>query len=200
MGRIASNRQLEIQDADMKNSFVAALATTMASFALSSLGADALPPGQVEFGKFSPPGGDGEFVEVNVGSSLISLAATFLQKEEPDIAQLLSGLKLVHVNVIGVSDENKADLQKRSQSLRQELEGKGWEKIVTAQQQGQDVGIYLKTEGKDAVQGLVVMVMDGNKQAVFVNVVGNIKPEQLATLGDRLHIDPLKKIGAATNK
>ena len=38
-------------------------------------------------------------------------------------------------------------------------------------------------------------VMDGTKQAVFVNVVGNIKPEQLALIGDRLNIEPLKKLG-----
>ena len=177
---------------------VAVVAVTLAM--LSPARAESLPPGQVDFGKFSPPGGGGEFVEVNVGASLISLAASFLQKEEPDVAQLLNGLQLVRVNVIGVSEENRAEVQKRSETVRQELDGKGWERIVAAQQKDQDVSIYLKTQGKDTVQGLVVMVMEGNRQAVFVNIVGNIKPEQLATLGDRLHLDPLKKIGAATKK
>jgi hypothetical protein len=185
----------------MKHSMPVKFAVGIISLAmLNRICAETLPPGQVDFGKFSPPGGGGEFVEVNLGADLISLAASFLQKEEPDVAQLLNGLQRVRVNVIGVNDENRAELQKRSQSLQQELEGKGWERVVTAQQQGQDVGVYLKTEGKDTVQGIVVVVMDGKGQAVFVNVVGNVKPEQLATLGDRLHIDPLKKIGAATNK
>ena len=35
---------------------------------------------------------------------------------------------------------------------------------------------------------------------MFVNVVGDIKPEQLALLGEKLHIDPLKKIGKVTHK
>ena len=139
-------------------------------------------------------------MEVNLGAGLISLAASFVQKEEPDIAQLLNGLQRVRVNVIGINDQNRNDLQKRSESLQQELTGKGWERIVAAQQQGQDVGIYLKTESSGTVQGLVVTVFENNGQAVFVNVVGNIKPEQLATLGERLHIDPLKKLGAVTNK
>jgi len=185
----------------MRHSMPVSLATGLLS--LSMLGhsaAENLPPGQVDFGKFSPPGGGGEFVEVNLGASLISLAASFVQKEEPDVAQLLNGLQRVHVNVIGVNDQNRTDLEKRSESLQQELTGKGWERIVTAQQQGQDVGVYLKTEANGTVQGLVVTVMDGKGQAVFVNVVGNIKPEQLATLGERLHIDPLKNISPATNK
>jgi hypothetical protein len=185
----------------MKYSMPITLATAAISlFALRPLGAETLPPGQVDFGKFSPPGSGGEFVEVNVGASLISLAASFLQKEDPDVAQLLNGLQSVRVNVIGINAENRAEVQKRSESVRQELDTKGWERIVTAQQKDQDVSIYLKTQGKETVQGLVVMVREGDRQAVFVNVVGNIKPEQLATLGDRLHIDPLKKLGAATKK
>jgi hypothetical protein len=53
---------------------------------------------------------------------------------------------------------------------------------------------------KGAVPGLTAVVMDGKEHAVFVNVVGEIKPEQLALLGDKLHIDPLKKIGQAAEK
>jgi hypothetical protein len=35
-------------------------------------------------------------------------------------------------------------------------------------------------------------VIDSNeKNAVVVNLVGNIKPEQLAAVGKSLHIDPL---------
>ncbi len=71
---------------------------------------------------------------------------------------------------------------------------------MTAQKDEQDVGVYLKTHGKETVQGVVVLVTEGKKEAVFINIVGDIKPEQLAQLGDRLHIDPLKKIGHATEK
>ena len=166
----------------------------------TGLGAESLPPGQVDFGKFSTPGAGGEFVEVNLTSSLISLAAKFVEKEEPDVARLLGGLQLVRVTVIGLNDENRGDLEKRTQKIRKDLDSKGWERIVTAQKDDQDVGVYLKTHGKDSVQGVVVTVMEGKKQAVFVNVVGDIKPEQLSMLGEKLHIDPLKKAGRATEK
>lgn len=180
----------------MKYFIPTALGTVVLSAAIASqAAAETLPPGQVDFGTFTPSASNGEFVEVNVTSSIISLAAHFVEKSEPDIAKLLNGLQLVHVNVIGVNDQNREDLENKAQKIRKQLEGHGWERVVMAQQQDQNVAVYLKTENKDTVQGLVVTVMDGNKQAVFVNVVGNIKPEQLALIGDRLNIEPLKKLG-----
>jgi len=175
-------------------------AVILASSLAWNVWAESPLPGQVDFGVFAPPGGGGEFVEVNLTSSLISMAARFVEKEEPEVAQLLNGVQLVHVNVVGLNDANRSELEKRSEKIRKELDGKGWERIVSVQQQEQNVGVYLKTLNKDTVQGLVVMVMDGNKQAVFVNIVGDIKPDKLAVLGERLHIDPLKKLGHATQK
>jgi hypothetical protein len=43
----------------------------------------------------------------------------------------------------------------------------------------------------------VVTVIDGKKEAVLVNVVGNIQPEKLATLGERFDIEPLRKLKLA---
>ncbi len=162
--------------------------------------AEGLPPGQVDFGKFSPPGSGGEFVEVNLSSNLISLAARLVEKEEPEVARLLSSVEVVRVNVIGLDDENRAEIEKRTQHIRKELESKGWERVVTAQKKDEDVGVYLKTHGKDTVQGVVVLVTEGKREAVFINIVGDIKPGQLALLGEKLHIDPLKKAARATEK
>jgi len=184
----------------MKRLIPLALGTSLFTAVTAGLYAQSLPPGQVDFGSFTAPGLGAEFVEVNVTSSLISLATRFLEKEQPDVAQLLKGLQLVHVNVIGVNEQNKSDLEARAQKIKKDLESKGWEKIVTAQQRDQNVGVYLKTRDKDTVQGIVVMAVDGNKEAVFVNVVGDIKPDQLSILGDRLHIEPLKNLGKSEEK
>lgn len=173
---------------------------TVCAAATLAFGANEMLPGQVDFGAFAPPKGEGEFVEVNVPTGLITLAALLVEKEQPDVAKLLNGLKLVRVNVIGLDAENRAAFQTRAQKIREDLAGKGWERIVTAQQKEQDVSVYLKMADKGAVQGLAAVVIDGKEHAVFVNVVGDIKPEQLAMLGDKLHIDPLKEIGKTTQK
>jgi len=173
---------------------------SVCAFASAGICAEALRPGQVDFGNLAPSSGGSDFVEVNLSGSLISLAARFVEKEEPEVARLLNTVELVRVNVIGLNDDNRTDLKKRVEKIRKELDHSGWERIVIAQKENQDVGVYLKTHDKDTVQGVFVMVTEAERQAVFVNVVGNIKPEQLALLGEKLHIDPLKKIGKATHK
>jgi len=173
---------------------------TLCAAATLAFGADEMLPGQVDFGEFSPPKGQGEFVEVNVPTGLFTMAAKLVEKDQPEVAKLLSGLKLVRVNVIGLDEENRAELQKRAQKIRKDLAGKGWERIVTAQQKDQDVSVYLKMDNKGAVQGLAAVVLNGSEQAVFANVVGEIRPEQLAMLGEKLHIDPLKEIGVSAQK
>lgn len=156
--------------------------------------------GTVDFGKFSPPAGGGEFVEVNIKGNLLSMAAKLTEKAEPEAAQLLRGLQAVRVNVIGLNDQNKSELKERIKSVQQTLASQNWERIVTAQKDNQDVGVYVKTRGEEAIEGLVVTVLEGEKQVVFVNVVGDIRPEKLAQLGERLHIDELKTVGQSIEK
>lgn len=178
----------------MKNFLHFVLGAAMASCFAAHVAAEDLPPGQVDFGTFSPPASGGQFVEVNLTTSLISMAARFIEKEDADVAKLIKGVHQVRVNVVGLDDQNRAELEERIQKMRKQLTGGGWERIVTVQQEGQDVGVYLKSKNSEAVEGLVVTVIEGKKQAVFVNVVGNIRPEQLSMLGEKFHIEPLKEL------
>jgi len=158
------------------------------------------PPGYVDFGKFSAPSSGGEFVEVHIKSNLISMVAGLAEKSEPQVAELLRNLHLVRVNVIGLDDENRAEMEKRIKKIRDDLDAKGWERVVTAQKKEEDVAVYLKTRGSEAVEGLVVTVIEGAREAVLINIVGNIKPERIALIGERFNIEPLKKIGRAIEK
>ena len=170
--------------------------------ALTSFGTQAAdnPPGYVDFGKFTPPSSGGEFVEVHIKSNLIAMVARLAEKSDPDVAELLRGLQLVRVNVVGLDDGNRGEMEKRVKNIRTELDSHGWERVVTAQQKDQDVGVYLKTRGQEAVEGLVVTVIEGNHEAVLVNIVGDIKPEKIAVIGEKLNIEPLKKIGKEIEK
>ncbi len=185
----------------MKRLMPFTLGTAVLCFGLNTTAwAADLMPGQVDFGAFSPPKEGGQYVEVKLPSNLISLAARVVEKEEPEVAELLRGLKLVRVNVVGIDKDNGAEIQKRMKSIRKDLDGKAWERIVTAQEKDQEVAIYVKMSAKDGIEGFVALVNEDNRQAVFVNIVGEIKPEQVAMLGEKLHLDPLKKIGLAAEK
>lgn len=154
----------------------------------------AADPGYVDFGKFLPPSNGGDFVEVNIKENLLAFAATIAQHHEPDAAALLRDLKSVRVNVVGLNDDNRVDLAARVTKVRTELEAQGWEKIVVAKQKNEDVNVFVKTGSGAAIEGVVVTVLSDNKEAVFVNIVGKLDPEKIAQLGQKLGIDPLKKI------
>jgi hypothetical protein len=162
------------------------------ALSLSSLAA-ASEDGVVDFGKFSPSAG-AEFVEVNVNSNLITMILNVAKQSEPGIVEVLKGLKGVRVNVMGLTDENRDEIQKRVASIRKELDTKGWERVVTAMKEGNDVGVFMRTRGSQAVEGIVVTVLEGNKHAVLVNVVGDIQPEKLSMIGELFNIEPLKQL------
>lgn len=177
------------------------LVAIAAAFAFHTMAyADDVPAGYVDFGKFNPSKGGGEFVEVNVKSNLIAMVARLAAVKEPEVADLLRGLHMVRVNVIQLKDDNRQEIQDRVATIRKNLDAAGWERIVTAQQAKQDVGVYVKTRGQEAFEGVVVTVIEGDREAVLVNIVGDINPDKIALIGEKLNIEPLKKVGESTKK
>lgn len=159
--------------------------------------AEPTSPGYVEFGKIAPPGKGGEFVEVQIRSNLLNLAAGIVAKENAEAAKLIRSVELIQVTVVGITKENRSELETRLTKIRADLETKNWERNVSVQgKKGEDVVVFTKTRGAEALAGVAITVKD-EKHAVFVNVVGDIKPEQVAALGESLDIEPLKQAGAA---
>lgn len=177
----------------MKTKCITTLLLASSLIALPALAEPTPTAGQIDFGSISAPA-DGQFVEVNIRANLISMAAKLAEKSEPEVARLLRGLKSVRVNVVSLNDDNREEITERIQSVRRQLTKDGWERIVTVKENNEDIGVFVKTRGEEAVEGVVVTVIDGGKEAVFVNVVGDIQPEQIAKVGESLNIDPLKKL------
>ena len=157
------------------------------------LNAQDRPPGFFDFGSLPASPSGGEDVEVVIGSLVMNMVAGVIKKPEPEAADLLKSLRSIRVHVIEMKDDNRKEMLERIKSIRTDLDAKGWERVVSAKQKKEDVAVYLKTKAEEAIEGLVVTVVDGDKEAVLVNIVGSIKPEQIATIGDKLNLPPLKK-------
>jgi hypothetical protein len=172
------------------------LRPTFASLALAAVlavPAWAGEAGYVDFGKLKAPA-RGEFVEVNVGKALLKFAGVVVRCENPEAADLIAGISRVRVNVVGMDDSNRTATTERIAAVRADLARDGWEQIVSAQSEKQeDVAIHVKQRDGEVIEGLVITVIDGRKkEAVFVNVVGRIKAEQLAVVGEHLKIPQLR--------
>jgi len=168
------------------------LASTTINF-----GAETHPPGFVDFSKITELASEST-VDIHLKGPLLSMIGRIAESSEGEAAALLRKLKLVRVKVFKLDDRNRAEIQKRMQAVRAELEAQNWEQVVSVREKNDDVGVYLKTKGEESIEGLVVTVIDGKGEAVFVNIVGEIRPEQLSMLAEKFHIDPLKKINGSS--
>jgi hypothetical protein len=186
----------------MKTSLRSSLALATLSLALTTVSfAAENEPGYVDIGQLLPAS-KGQFVEVNLSPGLIKFAARLAKKQEPEAAELLGNLKRVRVNVIGLDDANRAGTVEKIEAVRRQLEAQGWTKMVTVREKngGDNVDVHVKQLNDDVIQGLVVTVIDKKGEAVFVNIVGNIKAEQLGELAEKLDIEPLRKAKVRISK
>ena len=180
----------------MKNLIRSACAAATLSLALTTFASAAeVETGAIDIGQLMPSA-KGKFVEVNLSPALLKFAARIAAKQEPETAELIRNLKSIRVNVVGLDDSNRAATTTQIEGVRRKLEAQGWTKMVTVREKdgGDNVDIHVKQHGDDAIDGLVITVLDKKGEAVFVNIVGNINADQLATIADKFDIEPLRKI------
>lgn len=153
--------------------------------------------GAVDFGSLVPAKGK-EYVEVNLKPGVLKFAAAIVASDEPEAAELLRNIKGVRVHVVGLDESNRDANTSRIAKVRTDLASAGWEQVVTvraAKDDGaDDVAIFVKNGANDSIDGVVVTVLGHDGDAVLVNVVGNIRAEQIAALADKLDIKPLREL------
>ena len=180
---------------------IACAALSLVVLALVAPGAAAAPkddykkmPGYVDFDRMNVFGDLESTVEVFLKGPLLSMAVEAVRHDDPDVAEMLAGLKLVRVHVFDLDGDLGRDLIEKSDKLSKQLEKKGWEMAVRVREEDQHVHIYMLPGKNNNIDGLVVMVVDDDDEAVFVNIVGTIDPAQIGRLGHGLHIDALDDV------
>ncbi len=180
----------------MKNLLRSAFAAATLSLALTaSTHAANLEAGAIDIGQLMPSS-KGQFVEVNLSPAMLKFAARIAAKQEPEVAELIRNLKSIRVNVVGLDDSNRAGTIEQIEGVRRKLEAQGWTKMVTVREKndGDNVDVHVMQRGEEAIDGLVVTVIDKKGEAVFVNIVGNINADQIAQIADKFDIEPLRKV------
>lgn len=171
-----------------------AVATLSLAFSTASFAAET-EAGFIDIGQLMHSA-HGQFVEVNLSEGMLKFAAKIAAHQEPEASALIASLKRIRVNVIGMDDSNRADTVAKIEAVRRKLEAQGWTQLVTVRDKadGDNVDIHVKQRGDDAIDGLVVTILDKKGEAVFVNIVGNISAEQLGVIADKFDIGQLKHI------
>lgn len=185
----------------MKFSFrhLVAAAGLAASLSLAASAAEA-ETGYVDIGELVPAA-HGEFVEVNLSPGLLKFASRIASKQDPDAAAIIANLKRVRVNVVTLDDGNRDGTVGQFEGIRRKLESQGWTPLISVRErEGDNVAIHAKQKNDDVIEGLVVTVLSKRSEAVFVNVVGTISADQIATIAEQLDIEPLRHVRIKSNK
>ncbi len=157
--------------------------TTVILGALLSLPALA-QPGQVDFDSLNAIYGEPR-VMIDIGAPLIKLMAA-ASKEDPKAAAIMRELDGIRVNVYNTGGNLKPALEQMNEA-KSALEANAWQPIVQVKEEGENVQMFARIED-DKMQGMAVMVVNA-EEAVFLNLLGTIDPEQVSRVMEHLPVD-----------
>ena len=132
-------------------------------------------------------------VEVFITKPLLSLVAAASSEDDPPLYKLLKGLALIRVEDFSVAANDLKDIKKIMEKVADKLTSDKWSKIVRVREPAEQTEIFIKNEG-DQVAGILIMSLELNKEATFVNIVGNIDMEALGKLSKKFQIPKLDSL------
>jgi hypothetical protein len=135
-----------------------------------------------------------EVVDVTLDSQMLGLASRFLSNKEPDeakVKEMTAKLKGIYVRAYEFDKEgaySPADLD----SIRNQLKGPGWQRMVTVRsKEGDNADIFFRMENNNPV-GLVVLAAEP-KALTVVNIVGPIDLDSLSDLGGHFGVPKIER-------
>jgi len=154
-------------------------------------------PGYVDFDSIEDDLGVEANIQVSVKGALLKLVSAAARVEDEEFADLVNGLKAIRVTGFSADEyghevfDSARDLAKGfSDNLKRD-----WDQVAMVREKGENVYVYLR-DIDDIIQGMVVMVVDDKDgEAIFVNIVGRIDPEQIGRIGQKFDVDVLEELG-----
>ena len=130
-------------------------------------------------------------VMVNLNKTMLGFISK-INMSDPDAAELISKLKAVRVQIYNMTSDDKPALDLIAK-VSKDIQTKNWLPIVSVNEDDEKVRVFTKITD-DIMDGLVVMVINNKKEkeereAVFINIVGEIDPAQINKVTESLNID-----------
>ena len=148
-------------------------------------------PGYVDFEMLDCFGDREAKIEVYLRANMLDLLAKFVETEDPELFEMINKLLLVRVLVFDMDFDRLDDCLADSRKTVKDLDRKGWERIVRVNEDDEVIYVYLKpSEEYESIHGILVIAFEDD-ESVFVNIVGEIHPDDVSRLGEHFDIDEL---------
>ena len=146
-------------------------------------------PGYVDFSELDTVFGDEPVIEINIHGALLRLVAEASALDDPELADLLRRVRGVYVRGFELRREDLDGVRRYRDIMSSELERDHWDTFVRVRERNEDVNFYVRFLD-DEIVGIVIISVDMLKdQSIFLNIVGNIDPEQIGRIGRKFGVN-----------
>lgn len=155
-------------------------------------------PGFVEFSDLGVKAPGKLTLRVALHGPLLRFVAEAARGEEPGFAELIDKLQGIFARIYELPAGSPEALLRQAEETARRLEGRGWQTVVEVHYpEGDTSFLQVRSEG-DRILGLAVMFVDpADGSAGFINVVGDITPEDVGRIGRTFDIDALERFDEA---
>ncbi len=141
-------------------------------------------PGYVDGSAFAELAGeDDNVIEISISGSLLKVLSSAISAKNEELGDILSGIVSISAVVVELGDGNGDKAARLARSTAKELIGDGWDQLVRVQQKGDANVLVLAHHDDEEIDGLVVLVVEGDDQVVFANIAGTLDLANLAKIG-----------------
>lgn len=167
-------------------------------FGVDAWGQDGTPPigdhpGFVALGDGSVFDADRLKVHVSIKDAMLRLVAAASKESEPELAQMIEGLRAIEVRVFEVTDDSAATVRTTIAETANRLKKRGWDPAVDIRMDNKQGFLYFRFDG-DRPVGLAGMFVEAGGEAMFVNIVGEIDPTLVGKLAARFNLTVLGEV------
>jgi len=123
---------------------------------------------------------------LSIGPALLRFAAAHID-DDPEMKALLRGLEGVRIRIYEI-DGDAGRVASRINTMSRHLQDDGWEPVVSMREGSEATYMLLRVVDQQ-VRGMTVLVSDGDSEAVVINLMGDIRPEQFGEVMVALDAD-----------
>lgn len=136
---------------------------------------------------------------LSFGPALLRFAAIHID-DDPELKALLKSLDGVRIRIYEI-DGDASRVANRISTMSRHLQEDGWEPVLSMRE-GKEASYMLLRVVDQRVRGMTVLVSDGDAEAVVINLMGEIKPEQFGEIMVALDADSpeTEAVGLAVEK
>lgn len=173
---------------------LACLLMVLATTALQAQDDITRHPGYFDLRLLTKGIGSDPTVEINLKGFLLRMAAAATRINDPDLADIMKTLELVWVEKYALPGSAQVQkVREQNRLMSEQLLRKGWQRIVRLRENDEDLHLLARPNG-DKIIGLAAFSIEKGNEAIFVNIIGEMTPEQIGRLGAHYAIHPLDSL------